>query len=200
MNELVRLTATPPRETAINSGTAVVPLLVASLGDAASWRYIEFFTANIRNPNTRRAYARACGRFFTWCDDRGLALATIRPFDVAAWVEALQQDHSAPGVKQQLAAVRMLFDWLVTGQVVPANPAAAVRGPKHVIKTGKTPVLDGTEWRRLLDAIPTDTVRDLRDRALISTLTYSFARIGAALKARRFARWNEAAAPVTLHG
>ena len=85
-------------------------------------------------------------------------------------------------MKQQLAAVRMLFDWLITGQVVPHNPAAAVRGPKHVVKTGKTPVLDGAEWRKLIDGIPTDTVRDLRDRALIATLTYSFARIGAALK------------------
>jgi integrase len=85
-------------------------------------------------------------------------------------------------VKQQLAAVRMLFDWLITGQVVPHNPASAVRGPKHVVKTGKTPVLDSTEWRKLLDAIPTGTVRDLRDRALIATLTYSFARIGAALQ------------------
>ena len=54
-------------------------------------------------------------------------------------------------MKQQLAAVRMLFDWLVTGQVVPHNPAAAVRGPKHVVKTGKTPVLDAKEWRTLLD-------------------------------------------------
>ena len=169
---------------AVLSSSAVVPVLVASIGDQASWRYVEFFTANIRNPNTRRAYARACSRFFAWCEERGLTLATIRPFDVAAWVEGLQQHHAAPGVKQQLAAVRMLFDWLITGQVMPSNPAAAVRGPKHVVKTGKTPVLDGTEWRKLIDAIPTDTVRDLRDRALIATLTYSFARIGAALKMR----------------
>jgi site-specific recombinase XerD len=91
--------------------TLIVPALVADLGHTASWRFIEFFTANIRNPHTRRAYARACRRFFRWCDTRGLTLAGIRPFDVAAWVEALQQDHSAPGVKQQLAAVRMLFDW-----------------------------------------------------------------------------------------
>ena len=87
-------------------------------------------------------------------------------------------------MKQQLAAVRMLYDWLVTGQVVPTNPAAAVRGPKHVVKVGKTPVLEAGEWRRLIDTIPTDTVRDLRDRALIATLTYGFARIGAALKMR----------------
>lgn len=162
--------------------TRLIPALIVGAGEQAGWRYVEFFTANIRNPHTRRAYARACNRFFAWCEGRGLALATIRPYDVATWVEHLQLDHGAPGVKQQLAAVRMLFDWLITGQVLPMNPAAAVRGPKHVVKTGKTPVLDGDEWRRLMDSIPTDTARDLRDRALIATLTYSFARISAALK------------------
>jgi site-specific recombinase XerD len=162
--------------------THLVPALIADAGEPAAWRYIEFFTANIRNPNTRRAYARACSRFFAWCEDRGLTLNTIRPFDVATYIETLQQTHSPPGVTQQLAAVRMLFDWLITGQVVPTNPASAVRGTKHVVKTDKTPVLDGKEWRTLLDSIPTATVRDLRDRALIATLTYSFARINAALK------------------
>src|ERR1019366_9199222 len=159
-----------------------VPALIADAGEPAGWRYIEFFTANIRNPNTRRAYARACRQFFAWCEDRGLTLTTIRPFDVATYIEMLQRTHSLPCVKQQLAAVRMLFDWLITGQVMPANPASAVRGPKHVVKTGKTPVLDAPDWRKLLDAIPTETVRDLRDRALIATLTYSFARITAALR------------------
>jgi site-specific recombinase XerC len=75
-------------------------------------------------------------------------------------------------VKQQLATVRMVFDWLITGQVVPANPALAVRGPKHVVKTGKIPVLDTNEWRTLIDSIPTGTARDLRHSALIATLTY----------------------------
>jgi site-specific recombinase XerD len=159
-----------------------VPALIADLGDQAGWRYVEFFTANIRNPHTRRAYARACARFFAWCDQRGLTLAAIRPHDVATYIEQLQTGASAPSVKQQLAAVRMLFDWLVVGQVVPANPASAVRGPKHVVKTGATPVLEGDEWRKLLDSIPVTTLRDLRDRALIATLTYSFARVSAALK------------------
>ena len=109
-------------------------------------------------------------------------MTAIRPHDVSAYIEALQETAAPPSVKQQLAAVRMLFDWLVTGQVMPTNPAAAVRGPKYIIKTGKTPVLEGHEWRRLIDSIPTETVRDLRDRALIATLTYGFARIGAALK------------------
>jgi site-specific recombinase XerD len=93
----------------------VVPALIADAGETAGWQYVEFFTANIRNPHTRRAYARACSQFFAWCEERGLTLTIIRPFDVSAWVEQLQQTHSAPGVKQQLAAVRMVFDWLLIG-------------------------------------------------------------------------------------
>jgi AhpD family alkylhydroperoxidase len=112
-----------------------------------------------------------------------LCVAAIDAWNrIAAWVKDLQQTHGAPSVKQQLAAVRMLFDWLITGQIVPMNPAATVRGPKHVVKIGKPPVLEGDEWRKLLASIPTTTLRDLRDRALIATPTYSFARTTAALK------------------
>src|SRR6266851_3698123 len=91
-------------------------------------------------------------------------------------------NSSPPTSATRTRAAPMLFDWLITGQVLPTNPAAAVRGPKHVVKTGKTPVLEGAEWRKLLNSIPATTLRDLRDRALIATLTYSFARISAALK------------------
>ena len=190
------LTIIEPAAVAIPIGTTLVPALIAELGDQAGWRYVEFFTANIRNPHTRRAYARACSQFFAWCEQRGLMLCTIRPHDVATYIEQLQTQASAPAVKQQLAAVRMMFDWLVVGQIVPANPASAVRGPKHVVKTGTTPVLEGAEWRKLLDSVPTVTLRDLRDRALIATLTYSFARINAALKMKvedlrpRSAAWS----------
>jgi site-specific recombinase XerD len=166
------------------AGAAAVPAVIAATGEQASWRYLEFFTANLRNPHTRRAYGRACARFFSWCARPRLGIAEIRPFDVAAYIERLQGEAAALSVKQELAAIRMLFDWLVVGQVLPMNPAAAVRGPTHIVKTGKTPVLDGSNWRRLVDAIPTDTVSDRRDRALIATLTYSFARISAALKMR----------------
>jgi site-specific recombinase XerD len=165
----------------VKPGGAVVPAIIAAAGEKASWRYLEFFTANIRNPHTRRAYGRACARFFSWCARRGLGITEIRPFDVAAYIERLEGEAAAPSVKQELAAIRMLLDWLILGQVLSMNPAAAVRGPTHVVKTGKTPVLDGREWRRLLNAIPGETVRDRRDRALIATLTYSFARISAAL-------------------
>src|SRR5580700_9201790 len=85
---------------------AMIPALIADAGDQAAWRYVDFFTANIRNPNTRRAYARACSRFFAWCEDRGLTPAAIRPHDVATYIEQLQNEVSAPSVKQQLAAIR----------------------------------------------------------------------------------------------
>jgi len=64
---------------------------------------------------------------------------------------------------------------------MPVNPAHSVRGPKYVVKSGKTPVLTAEETRQLLDAIQTQTISGLRDRALIGLLVFSFARIGAAL-------------------
>jgi integrase/recombinase XerC len=91
------------------------------------------------------------------------------------------RELAAPSVKQRLAAIRHLFDWLVTGQVVPVNPAASVRGPRPVVTSGQTPVFDPSEARALLDSIDTSTVVGLRDRALIGLMVCSFARIGAAL-------------------
>lgn len=154
-----------------------LPALVAAAGDRASRRFVEFFTANIRNPNTRRAYARAVADFCLWCDARGFRLEQLDPVTVAAYIEG--HPGTAPTVKQHLAAIRMLFDWLVVGQVLPANPAASVRGPKHVVKRGKTPVLSAAEARRLLDSIDVSHVVGLRDRALIGTMVYTFARVGA---------------------
>jgi site-specific recombinase XerD len=143
-------------------------------------RFLEFFVATIRNPHTRRAYNRAVREFLSWCEGKGVAsLAAIQPLHVATWIELQGRRVSAPTVKQQLAALRHLFDWLVTGQVVPVNPAASVRGPRHVVRTGKTLVLDPAEARRLLDDIDVSTPIGLRDRALISTMVYTFARIGA---------------------
>jgi len=152
------------------------------LGDPkGSERFWEFFAANIRNRNTRRAYYKAACRFNDWCEGRGLFdLARIKPVHVAAFVEELQKTHSKPTVKQHLAALRMLFDWLVVGHVMDLNPAHAVRGPRHVVKKGKTPVLTADEARVLLDSIDTSTVMGLRDRALIALMAYSFARVSAA--------------------
>lgn len=149
----------------------------------AAERFFDFFTSNIRNKHTRRAYCEAACRFAGWCEGRGLDdLAQVKPLHVAAYVEALLADLSKPTVKQHLAAVRMLFDWLVVGHVIEVNPAHAVRGPKHVVKKGKTPVLDREEARALLERIDTGSLVGLRDRALIGAMVYTFARVGAVLQ------------------
>lgn len=180
MTQLLATTSLP----AVSHMTASVPVpqLVAAAGAHASKRFVEFFTASIRNPNTRNAYQRAVTQFFDWCDSNAIGLLDIEPVVVAAYVELLMKLYSKPTVKQHLAAIRMLFDYLVIGHIVPFNPAAAVRGPKHVVKKGKTPVLDTGEARELLDSIDTSTVKGLRDKALIGVLIYSFARISATLR------------------
>ena len=179
MNELAPLPPPP------SSSALALPALVASADEAARLRFLEFFAVTIRNPHTRRAYMRAAGEFLAWCEARGVAsLAGVQPLHVAAWIEAQGGELAPPGVKQQLAGVRSLFDWLVMGQVVPANPAASVRGPAYSQRRGKTPVLVPDEARHLLDTIDVATHAGLRDRALIGLMVYSFARIGAALAMR----------------
>ena len=164
-----------------------IPLPALFAPDAATAkRVFEFFTANIRNPHTRRAYAKAAATFAAWCEDNGLdQLRDVQPVHVAAYVEELQGRVTAPTVKLQLAAIRMLFDWLVVGQVMPSNPASVVRGPRHSVKKGKTPVLTAEETRTLLDTIDTRTPVGLRDRALIALMVYTFARVGAAAEKMR---------------
>ena len=103
----------------------------------------------------------------------------MSPFLVAAYIEELQKRLAIPSQKQHLAAIRMLFDYLVTGQVVPVNPATAVRGPRHVVRKGLTPVLAAEEARTLLESIDASTLPGLRDRVLIGVMVYSFARVGA---------------------
>ena len=176
--ELVRV------ETVAESALAQVPALFAP--DAKSARhFLEFFAANIRNPNTRRAYFRDVRQFADWCQPQGFdELLDIERIHVAAYVEQLGTRLAKPSVKQHLAALRMLFDWLVVRQVITANPAAPVRGPKYTVRKGKTAVLTAEEARELLDSIPTDSVIGLRDRALIGTMVFAFARVGAVLKMR----------------
>jgi len=167
----------------VRSSTAqVVRALIAAAGDRLQLRFLEFFATNIRNPHTRRAYAQATLEFLTRCEAAGApSINAVQPVHVAAYIEQLARERSAPTAKQRLAAIRHLFDWLVVGQVIPMNPAASVRGPKHIVKKGKTPVLSPMEARRLLESIDVSTHSGLRDRALIGLMVYSFARIGAAL-------------------
>ena len=161
----------------------VLPRLIVDAGPVAVARFLEFFAARIANRRTRAAYGRAVGQFLAWCEARGLVLTAVSPLHVAAYIRT--HPGSAPTVKQHLAAIRMLGDWLVVSQVLPVNPAAAVRGPKHVVTTGATPVLSPAEARRLLEAIDTGTLVGLRDRALVSVMLYSFARVSAVIGMRR---------------
>jgi site-specific recombinase XerD len=166
-----------PRELG-RAGLENLPAAITRGGEAAAWRFIEFFTATIRNKNTRAAYAEAVSQFFAWCEKhRVRELGEISPIVIAAYIE--NHPGAAPTVKQHLAAIRMLFDFLVTGQIVPMNPASSVRGPRHVVRRGKTPVLKADQARMLLDSIKTDSIVGLRDRALIGLMCYTFARVSA---------------------
>src|ERR1019366_8473170 len=141
-----------------------VPALYAPTAQAAK-RFIEYFAANIRNPNTRRAYFHAVLEFSSWCEAQNFTqILDIEPLHVAAYIEQLTARRAKPSVKQ--------------------HPAAPGRGPKYTVRKGKTPVLAQEEARELLDAIDTSTVVGLRDRALIANMIYTFGRVGAVIKMR----------------
>lgn len=178
------LTSTPQNSAIVTLGNAELPVVVSAAGERATYRFVEFFTAQIRNPNTRRAYHTAISQFFLWCHSQNLQLQQIHSIHVATYIELLQQQVSLPTVKQHMAGIRKLFDWLVVGHVLETNPAHAVRGPKYVVKRGKTPILTPEDTRALFDSIPTDSLIGLRDRALLALMVYSFARVGAAVKMR----------------
>jgi integrase/recombinase XerD len=168
----------PVTASATRRGT--VPTLIAGAGQGAKTRFLEFFTVNIRNKNTRAAYARAAAVFLRWCAGQGITrLKDVQPVHVAAYIEQLSKGMSAPSVKQHLACIRMLFDWLVTAQVMPSNPAHSVRGPRHSVSRGVTPVLSSEEATALLTGMDVSSVVGLRDRAIIAVMTYTFARVGA---------------------
>ena len=161
----------------------VLPQLIVDAGPAAVERFLQFLRGADREREDAGRVRASRGQFLAWCEDRGIGLAAIAPLHVAAYIRT--HPGSIPTVKQHLAAIRMLGDWLVVNQVLPVNPAAAVRGPKLVVRKGSTPVLSPAEARKLLDTIDTDTLAGLRDRALLSVMLYSFARVSAVLGMRR---------------
>src|SRR3954447_8283118 len=119
----------PPMNQLATLATANAPALITAAGERAAYRFLEFFTPQIRNPHTRRAYVRAVGAFCAWLEAHGVpSIAAVGSIHVAAYVEDLGHRRSAPTVKQHLAAIRMMFDWLATGGILPFNPATAVRG------------------------------------------------------------------------
>jgi site-specific recombinase XerD len=161
-----------------------LPPALAAATPSAQHVLLQFFAAEIRNANTRRAYLKGAQAFFAYVAPLpgGERLETLTSLHVSSWLEHMAATgQSPPTQKQRLAGLRMLFQALVRERIIAINPAAVVRGPKHSVRRGKTPVLSGEEARQLLDAIETDTLSGLRDRAMIATMVYSFARIGAVI-------------------
>lgn len=162
-----------------------LPVVFHDAGPEAVKAFGTFFTDQIRNANTREAYLRNACRFFAWCDEHGLSLPEIESYHISAYIEELRLTASDATVKQHLASIKMLFDWLVIQQIVPRNPAAAVRGPKLTVHRGKTPVLDEVSarlffesfaWRAAEQNRPLHVV-ELRDRAICAVMTYALPRV-----------------------
>lgn len=185
---------------AIRTSEFPVPAIIAAAGDKASEHFLEFFAATIRNKNTRAAYVQAVAQFCRWCEERGLQLASIRPLHISAYIEA--KPLTAPSIKQHLAALRGLFNWLVIKQVVAENPAMFVKGPKFSRTVGITPIMEAEQMRQLLDSIPVirkikvpkkhgggvkeaQDIKGLRDRAIIAIMGYTFGRVSAVIGAKR---------------
>src|SRR5271168_516813 len=157
-----------------------VPSLITRAGPKTRKKFFEFFTVPIRNANTRAAYYRAIQQFLDWAERAGYQdIEDIEPITVAAYIETLQRQAAPPTVKQHMSAIRMLFSWLTEKGILAMNPAREVKTEKFSRTEGKTPAFDTDQVQKVLDKIDTSNEVGLRDRALLGTLAYTFARIGA---------------------
>jgi len=163
------------------------PPVIEEAGSNARFAYEEFFTT-LDSPHTIDAYRRDLHRFLSHVHKLGLLLHQVTPKLVRAYIDNLTPVRpadpplSAPTKKRVLAAIRRFFDFAVTRHAIPLNPALSVRGPKHRAVEGKTPQISVTQARTLLGSIDTANVIGLRDRAIIATLVYTGARVGAVAK------------------
>jgi site-specific recombinase XerC len=187
--------------------------LVGWVNDRGAFRTLEFLTASICNPHTRRAYHRAASRFAAWCCRHHLLLGAGRTPHVGAYIEELARGEQitadappaaalAPlSVKQHLAALKHWMDLLVTSHVLDVNPAHAVRAPRYSQTTGKTPALERETTPAGCSMPDAGTVTGARDRALIAIMLFSFARIGAvvAMKVQHHRGAGTTSATFTLH-
>ena len=145
-------------------------------------RVLDFFGTQLPNENTRLAYVRATSGFFGWCEARYLSLQSIEPLHVAEYLGNLSL--STPSVKLQVAAIRRLFGYLVNYGEMSINPAANVKTARQSISTGKTQVMEAADVRVLFESMGDGKLVTLRDRALIGTMVYTFARVSAVVKMR----------------
>jgi len=156
------------------------PDIIVRAKSSARFAWEEFFDAEIANDHTRRAYKRAVTRFLAWCDAEGLELHTITPGHVGRYMQKLPGEIASK--KQNLAGIRKFFDLLVVRHAIILNPALSVRGEKYQVIDGKTPEITKSQARRLIASIDSRTTVGRRDRAIIATLVYTAARVGAVSK------------------
>ncbi len=168
-----------------------LPSAVADAGGRARFAYEEFLSG-LSSPHTARAYAHAVHRFLRHAEQRGLALHAITPGVVSAYIAGLSRctesertQLAPPTRKLHLAAIRHFFDKAVERHAVVLNPAASVRGPRYSVTEGKTPALEPRDAQRVITSIDANTPRGLRDRAVIATLVFTAARVGALAGLRR---------------
>lgn len=152
---------------------------------ALSESYDDFLTA-ITNNNTKTSYSNGINLFFGFIATSTISdVVDIEPKHVSKFVTWLSEsDYGVSTSRLYLSAVRMFLDHCVVDGLISVNPAKAIKLPKYSAKTGKTPVIVPEQVRQILDAIPSETNArpvDLRDRALIGLMVFSFFRISAAL-------------------
>jgi integrase/recombinase XerD len=188
------ITMISPSSAQLAVPSSLLPRCIAEAGEAATFAWEEFFTAGIPNLHTRTAYERAVRRFLDWLAPQQVPLTKITPGMVGKYFD--QHGGSTPTKKLHLAAIRGLFDKLVTRHVMMLNPAASVRGPRYEVVEGKTPEISPEQARTLIASIKISKKKNpeteeqvilpvgLRDRAIIATLIYTAARAGAVAKLR----------------
>lgn len=171
--------------------TLPVPDIVLQAGRRPTLAFMEFF-AGIENANTRAAYYRNCMLFYTWATERGLEdLHLVTPLLAKAYAQSglptfrlpagRTKARSAPTIKQHLASLTELFNFLLAEEIVETNPFGVVKRPKFRVQRGKTPYLPEDDAVAFLESIDTSTLSGIRDRAYIGACIRSFGRVSAVL-------------------
>ncbi len=166
----------------IREGQVVWPAIILRSSGRTQETFFEFFAAEITNRNTRESYLRDVTRFSQWCVERGFAVDQVSTLHLAAYREVLRKELSPPSVKRHFSALRRLFAWWVEKGVLERNPVREVRTEKFSRSEGKTPAFDHEDMQVLFASFDPTLLIDLRDRALIGVMAFSFARVEAVCK------------------
>ncbi len=160
--------------------------------------------ANISNPQTRRAYQSDLTQFIAFV---GIQTPTefrqVTRAHILAWRADLEkQELAGSTIRRKLAALASLFEYLCNQNAVTHNPVKGVKRPVVETQEGKTPALSNQQARQLLEAPPADTLKGVRDRAILSVLLYHGLRRGelTRLKVKDFGQERRGVPHLQVHG